>query len=129
MRQERLRETLDGASLSVFHITKRPPVSKNYFAIEIGVLAALTAVLMGIPELGGWRIVAPLIVIAWVALQLVSSVAFCNAIDKGKIVVFRGSRGSKETYGIAKGARPGWLVMRHIWTYKLISEEKRTASL
>jgi len=104
-------------------------VSKNYFAIEIGVLAALTAVLMGIPELGGWRIVAPLIVIAWVALQLVSSVAFCNAIDKGKIVVFRGSRGSKETYGIAKGARPGWLVMRHIWTYKLISEEKRTASL
>jgi hypothetical protein len=102
-------------------------VSKNYFAIEIGVLAVLTAVLMGIPDLGGWRIVAPLVIVGWVTLQLVSSVAFCDAINKGKIVVFRGPRGSKETYGVAKGARPGWLVMRHVWTYKLISEPKAPA--
>ena len=95
---------------------------KNYFAVEIGVFAGVTSALMGFPELGGWRIVAPLIVIAWVTLQLVSALAFCNAIHKGKIVVSRGGRGSKEIYRLVKDVRPGWLVMRHVWTYKLIAD-------
>jgi hypothetical protein len=93
---------------------------KNYFAIELGVLAGFTAALLGFPQLGGLVIVAPLVVIAWVTLQLISSVAFCDAINKGKIAVYPGTGGSKETYGVTKGAHPGWLVMRHVWAYQLI---------
>jgi len=58
---------------------------KNYLAIEVGILAGLTAALLGVPDLGGIWVVVPIMVVFWVALQLISSVAFCNAIDKGKI--------------------------------------------
>jgi hypothetical protein len=97
---------------------------KNYLAIEVGILAGLTAALLGVPDLGGIWVVVPIMVVFWVALQLISSVAFCNAIDKGKIMVYQGPRGSKETYGLARGAKPGWLVMRHVWTYRLFPEPK-----
>jgi hypothetical protein len=106
------------------HLLDEQGTMKHYFAIEIGVLAGLTAALLGVPDLGGLKIVAPVVVVAWVTLQLVSSVAFCNAIHKGKIVVYQGPRGAKETYAVARGARPGWLVMRHVWVYSLIAEPK-----
>jgi hypothetical protein len=93
---------------------------KHYFSIEIGVLAGLTATLLSIPNLGGPLIVAPVIVVAWIILQLVSVVAFCLAINKGTILTYQASPGSKETYEIASGRRPGWLVMRHVWAYRLI---------
>jgi hypothetical protein len=97
---------------------------KNYLAIEVGVFAAITAALLGVRDLGGIWVVAPIMVLAWVTLQLVSSVAFCDAINKGKIMVYQGQRGSKETYGLAGGAKPGWIVMRHVWTYQLFPEPK-----
>jgi hypothetical protein len=93
---------------------------KHYFVIEIGVLGALTAALLSIPDIGGPVIVSLIIVVAWVTLQLISSVAFCKAIQQGTIEVYPEPGGGKETYALAKGARPGWLVMRHIWTYALI---------
>jgi len=106
------------------HLLDEHGTMKHYFAIEIGVLAGVTAALLGVPDLGGPMIVVPIVVVAWVTLQLVSSVAFCNAIHKGKIAVYQGPRGAKETYAVARGARPGWLVMRHVWVYSLIGEPK-----
>lgn len=96
---------------------------KDYIAIEGGLVAIVTAALLGIPDLGGAWVVVPIVVVTWVTLQLVSSVAFCNAINKGQIVVRPGRGEAKETYGVAKGAKLSWLVKRHVWTYKLISEE------
>ena len=95
---------------------------KNYLAIEAFVLSGATATLLGIPGLGRISVVLPLIVLIWVTLQLLSSVAFCHAIQKGQIVAVRGPRGSKEVYFVAKGAKLGWLVKRHIWVYELIRE-------
>jgi hypothetical protein len=95
---------------------------KNYLAIEAFVLSGATATLLGIPGLGRISVVLPLIVLIWVTLQLISSVAFCNAIHKGQIVAVRGPRGSKEVYFVANGAKLGWLVKRHIWVYELIRE-------
>ena len=94
---------------------------KNYFAIEIGALALLTAVLMGIPDLGGIWPVVPLVALAWATLQLISAVAWCKAIHKGDVIVYHGQRGGRETYGFSKTAKPGWLVKRQVWVYKLIS--------
>lgn len=99
-------------------------MKRNYMAVELCGVGVLTAVLLGFPDLGGARVVAPIVCVAWVALQLVSSVAFCDAIHKGKIVVFK-RRGEKETYGVAKGAKLSWVVLRHIWAYELIREPKR----
>ncbi len=94
---------------------------KNYLAIELGALAFLTAVLMGIPAIGGIWPVVPLVALAWTTLQLVSAVAWCKAIHKGDVIVYHGQRRGRETYGFSKTAKPGWLVMRHVWVYKLIS--------
>lgn len=98
-----------------------------YMAVEGGLVAIVTAGLLGTPELGGAWVVVPIVVVTWVTLQLVSSVAFCNAINKGRIVVFPGRGTARETYGIAKGAKLGWLVKRHVSVYKLISEESATS--
>ncbi len=43
---------------------------KNYPAIEIGAVALLTAILMGMPSLGGIWPVVPLIALGWATLQL-----------------------------------------------------------
>lgn len=94
---------------------------KNYIAIEIGALALLTAILMGIPALGGMWPVVPLVALGWATLQLVSAVAWCKAIHKGDVIVYHGQRGGRETYGFSKTAKPGWLVKRHVSVYKLIS--------
>ena len=94
---------------------------KNYLAMEIGALALLTAVLMGIPDLGGMWPVVPLVALAWTTLQLISAVAWCKAIHKGDVIVYHGQRGGRETYGFSKTAKPSWLVKRHVWVYKLIS--------
>jgi len=94
---------------------------KNYLAIEIGAVALLTSVLMGIPELGGIWPVVPLVALGWATLQLLSAVAWCKAIHKGDVIVYHGQRGGRETYGFSKTAKPGWLVKRHVWVYKLIS--------
>ncbi len=53
---------------------------KNYPAIEIGAVALLTAILMGMPSLGGIWPVVPLIALGWASLHLVSAVAWCKAI-------------------------------------------------
>ncbi len=95
---------------------------KNYAAIEGFVVAGLTAALLGVPDLGGLLVVLPLVIVAWVTLQLVSGVAFCDAIHKGLIGTARGPRGAKEVYFVAKGAKLGWLVKRHIWAYELIRD-------
>lgn len=94
---------------------------KNYLAIEAGVLAFITAVLMGIPDLGGIWPVAPLMALGWTTLQLVSAVAWCKAIHKGDVIVYHGQVCGRETYGFSKTAKPGWLVKRHVWVYNLIS--------
>jgi hypothetical protein len=96
-------------------------VVRYYFGIELGVLAAVSAALLSIRAFGGVWVVVPLVVIAWVLLQLISSVAFCNAISKGDIAVSRHPLTSKETYRIAAGRKSRWLVMRHVWTYNLVS--------
>lgn len=93
---------------------------RHYWALELIIVAILTASLLTLQIFGGPWIVVPIVIIAWVLLQLVSSVAFCNAINKRTVTVTRASAGTKETYGLAAGARPGWLVMRHVWMYDLV---------
>jgi hypothetical protein len=93
---------------------------KYYIVFEIAIAAVLTALLMMMPRIGGLVTVVPCVVLGWTVLQLVSAVAFCKAIQEGIITVQPGTRGTKETYGIARGARPSWWVMRHVWAYRLI---------
>lgn len=119
-----LPETSNGARVVLLSPNTRRGAVKNYVAIEIGILAGLTTAFLGSPELGGIWVVVPIMVLAWVTLQLVSSVAFCNALHQANISVYRGPRGSRETYGLAQGAKPGWLVMRHVWMYSLFPEPK-----
>ncbi len=101
---------------------------KHYWIVELTVAAVLTAALLELRVLGGALGVIPTVIGLWIVLQLVSSIAFCNAINKRTIIVYPGLRGSKETYGLAAGTEPGWLVMRHVWAYDLLRKAPPAAS-
>jgi hypothetical protein len=101
---------------------------KYYIALEIAVAAVVTAILLCIPQLGGLATIVPGMILVWTVLQLVSAVAFCKAIQEGKILVHPVRQGHKETYGIAQRAQPSWWVMRHVWAYRLISAPPSTTS-
>ena len=102
---------------------------KHYIALEFGGIAMLAALLLSVDGFGGPAAVVPWLVIGWMTLQIVSSIAFFKAIESGKVILCRVAVSSKALYSVAKGARFPWLALRHMWMYKLMAPVRRDPSL